>query len=353
MDCSVGNPAIITQTLLDQDMTIPTLDLSERNLLYPNDVFYRDYTAPARIAFPSLYESAQHCVAWPGAGATEITAALVNAIYETRNARQTVISALPAPVYQGFMNACGEIGTDRVVVQPSSVYAYPAQPNTVVLAQSPNNPDGRLFEPTTQDENAFFVIDIAFQAPCYAGRQAPTINTWAIQQLRLGYKNVAIINSLSMLGFPGVRYGFCLLNDGNIASNMVSVLKDSTFRPSLCNLQLAQSVCTNYIGCAADRLLQIHPKLQSRIRQIRELLPPTVQTSFYDDPRIAVNLPFLFCNIPVSVWTGFGVRCSPGSEYNCPPGAYSRINLMINDAEWASLLQIVASEPFQQLSMVQ
>lgn len=347
INCAVQNPAIITQTLLDQDLAPVTIELNEQNLRYPADSFYRDYTDPVRIAFPSLYSTAQHCVAWPGADVTELSVALTYSIAVTRSATQTMISGLSAPTYQGVMEASKTLGNTLVRVVPDQVYMAPVAPNTIVSAQSPNNPDGRPFQYNPNDPNSFFMIDISFQNPCYAGSRAPSLNSEVIQALQTSRPNVAILSSLSTLGFPGVAYAFVLLNDGAIAGEMVRFLASTTFRPSLLNFQAAQQVCRNYIACSTDRLGSIHPILQRRIRQIRSLLPPNIRTAFYDNPDSAIKLPLLFSTIPPTLWQKYGVQPASGSDFLCPPNEFSCVNLMLDDQQFFSLVQIMQSIPFQ------
>jgi len=60
------------------------------------------------------------------------------------------------------------------------------------------------------------------------------------------------------------RYGFCLLNDATIATQLVNTLEQRTFRPSLLNLELATSTLTTFVSYAVKSSVEAISRLLDR-----------------------------------------------------------------------------------------
>jgi histidinol-phosphate aminotransferase len=154
-----------------------------------------------------------------GSGSDEVIALLASALSAPRGGRRHAAVLYPAPTFVMFEMTSRVHGLEPVAVPldaewqldvPAMLKAIGVnQPNLVFLA-TPNNPTGNRFQSAAlrtlieADPAALFVIDEAYAA--YSGQSQ--------RALADAYPNVAMMGTISKIGFAAARVGWARLPAG-------------------------------------------------------------------------------------------------------------------------------------------
>jgi len=199
----------------------------------------------------------------------------------------------------------------------------------VQVIVSPNNPTGELNSPSPDLSPASFVLlDKVYDSPQFVG--PVTVNPWE-SAYYASTDRFCSIGSVSKLGLAGLRVGYAATRHPELARLMLEYVQASTLGTSswsMAGLESSLSVINK------AKIGQMYDLLKRRHAEIRAILPPSLTLS----PSTAV--PFILVNITQTAFATAGLIVNSGTAYRTSP-EYSRIQLMVAEADWKPMLNMV------------
>jgi len=208
---------------------------------------------------------------------------------------------------------------------------------------SPNNPDGYVFTESDflnlkDGGNADMQIlsDLIYDSPLFTSTS--TVNPWIWNYFRddsYGMREKTfILSSFSKLGIPGVRYGFALVNDKEIADNMSEYIFNTVVVPPTAGAQLAYNNYNRYWK-NIEWFQKLYKKLEKRRAQFDAVAPRNGITVL----KFSNYAPYIYTDKSQEWWIeNFNVKTRVGTDFN-DTIEHSRISLMLLDREWNELIK--------------
>ena len=343
IDAGRANPIAFAERL-------PKLRVKEQT----ENIIYSVAPRPEFIAYIRRYlkwigrgppDSAQ--IVLSAGGSTQLIAAFYWAVQELRGRKPTTIQSTTVPPFYRLHQQIAETIINCTWVPTTATGPGAAHKADIQVMVSPNNPNGTLQVPNPKlSDKQYLLLDSAYDTPQFTGSRK-SVNPWVAPLLSEGKQNFAWVNSLSKLGLAGIRLGFAVTANTQLADTMVEYIQ----RVSLgTNTWAVANMMTNLNwfagGCAKlpfvgddnkepprlerfdNMLFQL---MRKRHRQIRRIVPKRLIRS---NERVTL----LFLEEPASVFEAQNIIVRPGSVFGVSD-AFSRIQLMISDSDWEMLLQ--------------
>lgn len=196
---------------------------------------------------------------------------------------------------------------------------------------SPNNPLGIITEPkdvTTE----YMLYDVVYDKPLFSGNFYSSNKTLYTEFEK--NKNIFITTSFSKMGIPGVRCGFLITRDPDIAKYI---------------REYTNIISTRYPTAAiAIGRIAFYKYFQSHEWQLKHYrtLKKRQQDFFMFAKQHGINImnvttlvPFIYTDKSVPWWLNhFNVETRAGSDFN-DTNDHSRFNLMISEVDWKEFMR--------------
>jgi hypothetical protein len=195
---------------------------------------------------------------------------------------------------------------------------------------SPNNPNGSVQPPTVRSE--FVLLDSIYDFYNFTGEKT-TVNPWVSWG-----NNFCMITSLSKFGLAGSRIGAYISANPEMIQYMQTFMSNSTLGTNTFSIETLKCVIKQ-IKMESRFTKKIYKKLQHRINTIRKIIPNNL---IYSNNYV----PFIFVKIPFTTFMELDILVRKGEEFDTT-NEYSRIQLMISDADFKELVKRLKTLQFQ------
>ena len=200
---------------------------------------------------------------------------------------------------------------------------------TVIV--SPNNPLGIITDPTNV-RTKYMLYDVVYDKPLFTG-QFKTINEKLYQEFNIN-SNVFITTSFSKLGIPGVRFGFLITRDKQIAEYCEEFVNTMSVRYPTASATIGRLAYYKYFS-NHNWQMNNHHILRKRASDFIKYAKKH-DIVIYNKTEY---VPFVYTNKSVNWWmTHFNVETRKGSYFN-DTDDNSRFNLMLSDEYWDEFMR--------------
>jgi len=203
--------------------------------------------------------------------------------------------------------------------------------NDLVVIVSPSNPLGIITD-LKEIKNKYILCDLIYDNPIFTGK-FESVNLNLYKEFKIN-KNIFITSSFSKLGIPGVRCGFLITRDNEIANYCNEFVNLTSVRYPTANITIGRIVFYKYY---INKLWHIknYNILQNRINEF-------INVSKKHGIKIlneTFMVPFIYTNKSVNWWMKkFNVETRKGSDFN-DTDKNSRFNLMIKEDYWIEFMR--------------
>lgn len=260
-------------------------------------------------------------------GSTQMIAAFywAAAIHHKRHSKSrkfklklNVQSSIPPPYYALHQQICDTVQGCRWISWEDSRRRMDLQ-----VIVSPNNPNGTIQSPTITDPSRqFILLDFVYDTPQFTGGYE-TVNPWTENYLENPDSLFGMVGSLSKLGLAGLRVGFLITPNAELAANVVDYVQ----RTSLGTNTWAMNFAISNLNALYLNMFwfdkTIYDELQYRQAVLRQLIPNHLILSL-------TNVPFLFLQLPPELFERQGIRVRNGASFGVDPLRYCRLQLMVS-----------------------
>jgi aspartate/methionine/tyrosine aminotransferase len=194
---------------------------------------------------------------------------------------------------------------------------------------SPSNPLGILTNPKNVI-NPYMLYDVVYDKPTFTGK-SQTINKELYEEFEKN-KNIFITTSFSKLGMPGVRCGFLITRDNEIAKYCREYVDITTVRYPNASITIGRIAFYKYYNNESWHLenFRILEKRRNEfIEACKKYNIKILNKTFL--------VPFIYTDKSVDWWmNNFNVETRKGSDFN-DTDDNSRFNLMLTEEKWKEL----------------
>lgn len=268
-------------------------------------------------------------------GSTHLGAALIYAVQKKLD--KGIVLTAPRSVTYGIYRKVSE----SMLRDTSWVDEEKTADLCVVV--SPNNPDGYVFTESDflnlkdgGNPDMQILSDLIYDSPLFTSTS--TVNPWIWNYFKddsYGMREKTfILSSFSKLGIAGVRYGFALVNDKEIADNMGEYIFNTVVVPPTAGAQLAYNNYNRYWK-NIEWFQKLYKKLEKRRAQFGAVAPRNGITVL----NFSNYAPYIYTDKSQEWWVeNFNVKTRVGTDFN-DTIEHSRISLMLLDREWDELIK--------------
>jgi aspartate/methionine/tyrosine aminotransferase len=201
----------------------------------------------------------------------------------------------------------------------------------LAVVVSPSNPLGIITEPK-QISQPYMLYDVVYDKITFTGENK-TVNPELYKEFERN-KNIFITTSFSKLGIPGVRCGFLITRDPEIAEYCKEYINITLVRYSSAAMTIGRIAFYKYYNNVNWHLTNFHI-LKKRCNEF-------IKASKKHNIQILNKtflVPFIYTDKSVDWWmTNFNVETRKGSDFN-DTDECSRFNLMITDEWWDEFMR--------------
>ena len=252
-----------------------------------------------------------------GAGTTMMVAAIYYALSK-RNQNITVSSH--TPVYYILHK---KISTVMKNVE------WTDGPSDLTIIVSPNNPLGTITEPTYP---SYLLYDVVYDKAMFSGK-FETVNPEVYKAFQQNSK-IFITTSFSKLGIPGVRCGFLITRDKEIAELCREYVDIVSVRYPTASITIGRQAYYKYFQKRSWQLKNYHI-----LKKRRTQFLSVAKKHGIDILNTTDLVPFMYTNKSVEWWMKhFNVETRKGSDFN-DTDKHSRFNLMISEDHWKEFMK--------------
>jgi len=319
INAGIGNPISIANrysnisiTQTPEDLYYTATQVEEIQQMIKNYLKYLD---------PNFDETL-YVIASEG-GSTQLIAAFIWSIYDIERTHVTVKSAVKPPFYTLHQEITRSLKECSWVSSGKS---------TIEIVVSPNNPDGVLVQPSNTSK--YTLLDSVYDVPQFSGLWS-SVNPWKYKYR--DKNNFCEVNSFSKIGFAGLRFGFAITSNKNLADRMQNYLAFDSLGLNTWTLKAFKS---RYNDLFNDELYaSIYKENIDRYNEISNLIPKRLIHS-------KSSVPFLFVRIPKEIFDRLNITIRNGEEFN-EYNTYTRISLMISNEDWIELIKRLKTNTFK------
>lgn len=202
----------------------------------------------------------------------------------------------------------------------------------IEIVISPNNPTGELLKPTGKAK--YVILDSVYDKPLFTNQHI-SVNPWKYE----AYKDPHFIevSSFSKLGYAGVRVGFAITSNLQIAKKMNEYFKTSALGLNAWAMKNFEANYDTIMDSKWDQM--IYQKLQERHQEIRKWIPKELIIS-------NERIPLCMTKIPKSYYDKFEIKSRGGTGFDITDES-SRLNVMLSNEDWKELIKRISSNEFQ------
>jgi len=202
-------------------------------------------------------------------------------------------------------------------------------PSDLTIVVSPNNPLGFVTEPTM---SSYMLYDVVYDKAMFSGK-FETVNPELYKAFQVNPK-ICITTSFSKLGIPGVRCGFLITRDKEIATLCREYVDIMSVRYPTASIAIGRQAYYKYFQKRSWQMKNFH-LLNKRRKQFI-----TICKKHNIEILNKTNLvPFMYTNKSVEWWMEhFQVETRKGSDFN-DTDKHSRFNLMISENHWLEFMK--------------
>ncbi len=191
---------------------------------------------------------------------------------------------------------------------------------------SPNNPQGIITKPS-EIKQEYMLYDVVYDKTLFTGKHE-TINSELFNEFN-NNKKIFICNSFSKLGIPGVRFGFLLTRDKEIAEYSREFVDIISVRYTTVGATVGRMLYEKYIK-NFNWDYNNYNILQKRTNYFIEKAKKHNIQIFNK----TLMVPFVYTDKSIDWWLkNFNVETRKGSDFN-DTDDNSRFNLMISHENW-------------------
>ena len=202
----------------------------------------------------------------------------------------------------------------------------------LAVIASPNNPLGTITDPKTI-HNKYMLYDVVYDIPIISGK-FQTVNEELYKEFERN-KNIFITSSLSKLGIPGVRCGFLLTRDTDIANYCTEYINTTTIRYPTASIAIGRIAYYKYYKYKSWHLKNYDILTKRRNEFVK--LCEKCGIEILNNPNLP--LPSMYTNKSADWWKStFNIETRPGSDFN-DTNDHSRVNLMITEDYWKEFIR--------------
>ncbi len=203
----------------------------------------------------------------------------------------------------------------------------------IEIVISPNNPTGELLKPTGKAK--YVILDAVYDKPLFTN-QYTSVNPWKYQAFKNPY--FCEVSSFSKLGFAGVRVGYAVTSNPEIAKLMTYYFKTSALGLNAWAMKNFEANFDQLIDTKWSK--NIYEIGMKRHQEIQKWIPKELITS--ND-----KIPLCMTKIPKSYFDKFQIKSRGGTEFDITDES-SRLNLMLSNEDWKELIKRISSKEFQE-----
>jgi len=194
---------------------------------------------------------------------------------------------------------------------------------------SPSNPEGIVTDPKDV-KNPYMLYDVVYDKSTFTGK-SQTINKELYEEFEKN-KNIFITTSFSKLGMPGVRCGFLVTRDNEIAKYCREYVDITTVRYPNASITIGRIAFYKYYKNEYWHLenFRILEKRRNEFMEACKKYNIKILNKTF-------LVPFIYTDKSVDWWmNNFNVETRKGSDFN-DTDDNSRFNLMITEEKWKEL----------------
>jgi len=209
-------------------------------------------------------------------------------------------------------------------------WTYSSNADLAVVV-SPSNPLGIITNPKDISQ-PYMLYDIVYDRQTFTGKNH-TVNKDMYEEFERN-KNIFITTSFSKLGIPGVRCGFLITRDAEIAEYCTEYVNITTVRYPTASIAIGRLAFYKYYNNRSWHLDNFN-KLEKRRNEF-------INASKKHNIKILNKtflVPFIYTDKNVDWWMkNFNVETRKGTDFN-DTDENSRFNLMITNANWLEFIK--------------
>jgi len=196
---------------------------------------------------------------------------------------------------------------------------------------SPSNPLGIVTNPKDVSQS-YMLYDVVYDKPSFTGKHK-TINEELYKEFEKN-KNIFITTSFSKLGMPGVRCGFLITRDKEIAEYCKEYVNITSVRYPTSSITIGRIAFYKYYNNISWHLENFHILEKRRNEFIKASKKYNIQIL-----NKTFLVPFIYTDKSVDWWIqNFNVETRKGSDFNDSDNN-SRFNLMITQDNWNEFIR--------------
>jgi aspartate/methionine/tyrosine aminotransferase len=191
---------------------------------------------------------------------------------------------------------------------------------------SPSNPLGIITEPK-DIKSPYMLFDVVYDKYLFTGQHTP-VNVSLYEEFKIN-KNISITLSLSKLGLAGVRFGFLLTRDKEIAEYCKEYVNTLSVRYPTANATIVRLAYYKYYS---NNILS--EKIYKIIKYRKEFFVKYAKKHNINIINNTQFIPYIYTDKSTDWWIKkFNVETRKGSDFNDTDNN-SRFNLMISEDYW-------------------
>lgn len=196
---------------------------------------------------------------------------------------------------------------------------------------SPSNPLGIVTEPKKVSQ-PYMLYDVVYDKQTFTGK-SKTINPKLYKEFEHN-KKIFIMTSFSKLGIPGVRCGFLITRDSEIAEYCKEYVNITSVRYPTSSIAIGRMAFYKYYNDHSWHLKNFHILEKRRNEFIEAAKKHNIKIL-----NETFLVPFMYTDKSVDWWMShFNVETKKGSDFN-DTDEHSRFNLMITEEYWKEFMR--------------
>ena len=325
---NIGEPYLMEDKLSPMQITLTSDQEGENGGLsylknYTNDLnieFIKDYFKHNNIYLPKDTKIIY------GAGTTMMISSMYYALQKKLNHPINITTNLD--VFYMLHKKLANIAKNVEWINNNNKYSNKAELSVIV---SPSNPLGIITHPKDV-HTKYMLYDIVYDKLSFTGKDT-SVNIGLFEEFAMN-KNIFITTSFSKLGIAGVRFGFLITRDDQIAEYCNEYINIVSVRTPTASATIGRLCYYRYFKNKSF-YINIYNIIQNR-KKIFIKYAKKYNIKIINNITI---IPYIYTNKSTEWWLkNLNTETRKGSDFN-DIDAHSRFNLMISEDKWSEFVR--------------